>query len=110
MAGTSSVVLGAAPESLTLVLVDDADFVSGLDSADGDWPTGAAIALTFNDTARTTWAAAIDGAHADWNVDKAAVSALIDDLGNAPRVRLTYTEGDVDLIWATGTVSIRRGF
>jgi hypothetical protein len=69
--------LGNAPGTLTVTLVRGADFASGIDSLDGDWPSGTVIRLVFNDRAHTAWTAALNGAEANWNIDKAAVNALI---------------------------------
>lgn len=104
----TAVQLGASPETLSVTLVEGADFISALDSADGDWPDSAVIALTFDDADETTWTATTTGAAAEWNVDKAAVDALILAAGNRLSARLTYTDGATDLVWAEGRAMIRR--
>lgn len=100
--------LGSEVESLTIRLTVDADFVTGLDSEDGDWPDGATIRLEFNDSDETTWDATVNAAAADWNVDKAEVNALIDRFTSTPRARLLYIDGTADLTWAQGTVVVKK--
>jgi hypothetical protein len=99
---------GTKPESLVVLLVRGADFVWGFDSVDGDWPAGAVIELVFSDPPQTRWPASVAGAAVDWNVDQAAVSALLDRFvdGVTPRAQLRYTHGATDLVWAAGTVSV----
>lgn len=94
--------LGSAPQQLTVVLIRDADFVAVLHNSAGDWDAGVSIELRFGDT---VWVATLAGADATFNVDKAAVNALV---ATKPRTaRLFYVDGDVDLCWATGSASIR---
>lgn len=102
----TAISLGSTPLQLMVSLYPTADFISGIDSIDGPWPTTAVLALVFNDTAATTWTATLNGVAADWNIDKAAVAALIGRLPNGPRVRLTYTDGTTDLLWAQGRVMV----
>lgn len=97
--------LGSEVDSLTVRLSQDADFVSGLDSQDGNWPGGAIIRLEFSDG--TTWDATLNAAAADWNVDKAAVNTLITALAGRGKVRLRYIQGSTDLTWAQGNVTVR---
>lgn len=101
----TAISLGATPLQLSVRLYASADFICGLDSEDGAWPTTAALALVFNDLDATTWTATLNGVAADWNVDKAQVAALIARLPTSPRVRLTYTDGTTDLLWAQGRVT-----
>lgn len=96
----SSIVLGNAPESLRLILVSDADFVSTLTNSDGNWSGTASIELRFDDD--TVWPAVIAANTATWNVDKAVVDAVP---STVRKVSLFYTDGAADLCWAKGTVA-----
>jgi hypothetical protein len=99
--------LGNAPGTLTVTLVRGADFASGIDSLDGDWPSGTVIRLVFNDRAHTAWTAALNGAEANWNIDKAAVNALIGGMTASGRqVRLIYSDGPTEMLWAVGEVKV----
>lgn len=106
--------LGSTPQSLEVILVEGADFISALDSVDAagapdNWPGTAVISLKFNDTANTVWTATITAAAADWNVDKADVAALESRLPSYGKVELTYLDGTTDLLWFHGKVK-RVGF
>lgn len=99
--------LGNAPDTLTVTLVRGADFVSGVDSLDGDWPTGTVIRLVFNDSASTVWTATLEGAAATWEIDHAEVDALIGRMNPSKRrVRLVYADGPTELMWAIGIVRV----
>jgi hypothetical protein len=99
-----AVTLGVEPLAMTLVLVQDADFVCTLVSQDGDWPGTAVLSIEVGDAA---WSATLAGTEARFNVDKAVVNPVIDV---APRrFRLLYTDGDTDLVWGSGSVVCRRG-
>jgi len=105
-----SIELGTTPELLTVSLTRGADFIQTLSSTDAagtpvDWVTGEVVSLVFDMTAPTTWVATITGPDAVWNVDKAVVTALLD--AGVRHANLIYTAGDVDLVWARGSVSSR---
>lgn len=104
-----SIVLGVKKEGLEVLLDRDADFVSGMDYTE-NWPTGVEISLVFNDEPETKWVGTIDGPSLDWAVDKVQVNALIARLGEraTPRVRLIYSEGGTEIVWAQGDVMIGR--
>jgi hypothetical protein len=95
-----TVALGSAPESMRLVLTSGADFICTIVSNDGDWPSGAVIAI---ETEYTVWTATIVGPEARFNVDKDEVDALIAQ--KPRRFRLAYAEGTADLVWGSGLVS-----
>lgn len=96
-----AVVLGARPDSLAVRLTGGADFIATLTNQDGAWAEGAVVRLVFADEAETVWTATIVGADASFNVDKAIADAIPD----RTRVELLYTLGDVDQVWARGSVS-----
>lgn len=108
----STISLGADVENLSVKLARGGDYVTGLDSLDGDWPVSAVVTLLFNDSANTAWTATVNGAALDWNVDKAQVDALLDRYATAGvddsrrKVRLRYVDGTTDLIWAQGKVQL----
>lgn len=111
----ASLTLGSAVDTLAVRLTEDADYVTGIDSLDGDWPGTAVVSLVFNDTPTapatdpTEWVATVVGDAISWNVDKAEVNALIARLpeGTKARARLLYVDGSTDLVWAQGSVSIK---
>lgn len=98
--------LGSAPDTLKVVLVKGADFVSTLTRKDGtDWPVDTEVVLEFKTTSPVSWSATLTGSSAMWNVDQADVDALI---AAKPRsVKLWYVEGEVRLLWAQGDLDIR---
>lgn len=100
-----SVVLGSVPQTLKVVLVPGADFVSILRRQDGlNWPV-ADLILEFLTDPITEWTADIVGAVATWNIDQNDVDEL---LALKPRgVKLWYVEGDLRLLWAQGEVDRR---
>lgn len=109
-----SITLGDGPDRLTVRLSRFGDFVAALIYDDNDpatpnvWPAGAVIELRFyaTDTApapAATWAATITGDRAEWNIDKAVVASAVLDPGNET-VRLFYTDGPTELLWAKGGV------
>jgi hypothetical protein len=95
-----TVTLGARPDGLTVRLTTGADFIATLTNQSGDWAEGATITLVFSDTEETVWPATITGADAAFNVDK----AIADTIPNRTKVDLKYTSGDIDQVWARGTV------
>lgn len=95
--------LGAVPQQFALALTEDADFVCTLLSQDGDWPVAAVIAIEVADQ---EWVATLAGPEARFNVDKADVATVI--AASPTKFRLTYTEGDADLVWGAGPVVIYR--
>ena len=105
MSDRTSISLGIMPAGLTVVLTDAADFTYALRKTIGgvpaDWDAGTVLTLV---TATTSWAATIVGSLATWNVDKAVTGAVADGVA----VRLVYTNGSIDQVWASGTV-VRRG-
>lgn len=106
---TSTIVLGAVPKNLKVPLIAGADFVAALRRKDDvPWPGTTVIRLEFvmPDTSNNvTWDAAIDGAVATWNFDKADVDAVLAAVSVA--VKLWYIDGDVELLWAQGEVDPR---
>lgn len=100
------VVLGSSPTAMLVKLTLGADFISGFDSEDGNWPGTAVIALHFNDSADTVWTATINGTAVDWNIDKAQVAALVSRFPRSPRAHVTYVDGTTDLMWFEGQVAV----
>ncbi len=104
--------MGQPPESLRVVLVAGADFVTQLRRKDGTpWPVGSDLYLAFSFSASSgqtpvRWDAAFSGDVAAWNVDHLEVDALI---AKRPSVaRLWYVEDPLELLWAQGDLDIRR--
>lgn len=95
-----SVSLGTVPDTLAVHLVTGGDFIATLTNQGGDWATGAVVTLVFGDDAATTWTATIAGADATFNVDK----AIADPIPHRTSAELRYTLGDVDQVWARGSV------
>lgn len=95
------ITLGAAPQTMTLVLVEDSDFVAVLTTADPSWPVGVGIAIKVG---AATWNATIVGNEARFEVDKAAVNTVI--AGAPTTFVLTYVEGTTELTWGAGKVEI----
>lgn len=93
--------LGHHPETLLLVLVSDADFVTTLTNSDGDWSPTAQIELRIGDD--IVWPATIADDVATFDVDKVAVNQAI--ASDNDRVRLFYVDGTADLCWAKGKVT-----
>lgn len=93
--------LGARPDRLTVVLVDGADFIATLTNQSGPWGVGAVVSLVFETDPETTWTATITDASAAFNVDK----VIADTIPHKTKVELRYTLGDVDQVWARGSVS-----
>lgn len=100
---TSSVGLGLIPDKLQVNLTAGADFICTL-RLNEDWPVGTAIQLDFPDLAVSAWGATISGTDAVFAVDKADSDAIPD----SATVRLVYTNGTTDQVWAIGRVE-RRG-
>lgn len=101
-----TVTLGHEPERMSLLLVEDADFVCTLRNGDGPWSSGIVVAI---EVAGTVWTATIVGDEARFAVDKVAVNAAIATIGaTAASFRLTYTEGSTDLVWGQGSVKVKR--
>lgn len=109
-----SISLGDPPDRLTVRLSRFGDFAAALIYDDNDpattnlWPAGVVIELRFYATEATltpaaTWAATITGDRAEWNIDKAVVASAVLDPGNET-VRLFYTDGPTELLWAKGGV------
>ena len=93
--------LGNTPIDLEVRLTQDADFICGMDSLDGDWPESAVATLVFP---TTSWQGVTAGASIDWNIDKVEVNALIDT--RPSWVQLKYVDGDTDITWGSGRVTI----
>lgn len=96
-------ILGYQPNKLTVHLTDGADFAMTLNLVDPDgttldWPTGAVLALVFE--GQQEWAAVVTGQDAVWSVDKDVAGQVRD----RSTVRLRYTNGDTDEVWAIGKV------
>ncbi len=101
--------LGNEPVSLEVNLSPNADFVTGFDSLDGDWPDGARIELVFGNG--VTWEATLDGPAANWQVPAAAVNAMIAAFNvksSNRQVRLNYHHGGSVLAWASGTAQVKK--
>jgi hypothetical protein len=100
--------LGSVPETLRVILVRGADFVSTLRRKDGSpWPVGSQIILEFQRAGAPSyeWAAATNGALAVWDVDQQDVDAVI--AGRVRGVKLWYVEGGLRLLWAQGDIDVR---
>lgn len=98
----SPIQLGFSPVSMTLALANSADFVTTLQSQDGDFPTSAAISI---EVGTSTWTATIVGNEARFNVDQTEVDVVI---AQSPRhFRLWYVDGETRLLWGSGTVLVR---
>jgi hypothetical protein len=98
----STVALGADPIRVELHLSRGSDFTCVLHSNSGDWPDTAAITLEVGDA---TWTATAVGPDATFDIDLAAVDAII---AESPRtVRLWYEDGATRILWGLGPVSVR---
>lgn len=93
---------------LRLNLTPGGDFVRTIEATEGSFAAGSAVTLDFTlgDGTHTLWPAAVDTFQAAWNVDKAAVDALI--AAHPYYCVLTYTAGTVDLVWARGRPVVDR--
>lgn len=94
--------LGFQPETLRVLLTTGADFYTVL-QLNESWPAGTSLALVFDGGA--SWAATISGANATFNVDKAQTATIANGTG----VRLVYTNGTTDQVWAIGTAVQKNG-
>jgi hypothetical protein len=102
----SDIILGVTPRPMVLDLDADADFVCTLVAQDGDWPPTATISIEVADQ---TWTATLAGPEARFNVDKAQVQAVIDQVGDQlARFKLLYVDGDTELTWGRGPVRVTR--
>lgn len=106
-----SFTLGQGPETLRVVLVSNADFVSALKRSDAtSWDLATQIALEIRTraqdgtTAYVTWTATLNGDTAQWNVDMLEVNNVI--AARPSTVRLWYTLGELRLLWAQGDVEV----
>lgn len=99
--------LGADVDDLTVRLTRGADFHTTLRNTDGPWPTGTTISLRFGPTSTPThtWDATITGADAVFDIDKTDVDAVL--AASTPKARLYYVNGDIEMCWAAGQVSVR---
>lgn len=96
-----TITLGAKPDHLTVRLTRGADFIATLTNQAGSWAEGAVVAIVLSTDPETTWTAAIAGADAVFNVDK----TLADAIRQGTAAELRYTLGDIDQVWARGSVS-----
>lgn len=101
----ATIKLGSTPLEVSVALSEGGDFVAEIDTADASsWGSGVTASLVFNDPSETTWTATRSGAALTWNVDKAAVAALI--AVHPTRVRLIYADGTADMVWGRGPVFV----
>lgn len=97
--------LSAPPLTLIVSLTRGADFVRKIlpkneDGTSATFADGTQIALVF-DTG-DSWPATVTPTDASWNVDVLVNDALMTKGPSA--VRLVYTAGAVDMVWAMGAV------
>lgn len=93
--------MGVEPETLRVILATGADFTCTL-RLNEPWPAGTSLALVFD--GGSSWPATIADTDAVFHVDKATADTMVKGTG----VKLVYTNGTTDQVWAIGGV-VRRG-
>lgn len=95
-------IIGSRPKSLTVNLTRDSDLLCSLKATEA-YETGTTIELELKTKTDThTYEATIVTDTATFNVDYLEVNQILDE--GPTTARLFYYQGDVDLLWAKGTV------
>lgn len=101
-----SFTLGRAPEAFKLILVSNADFISGLRRTDGqDWSDTIEVTIEIETDPITRWVGGVSGDLIEWNVDVAEVQPVYDQ--RPRKAKLWYIDGEIRLVWAEGAVVLK---